>query len=175
MEKIVLQHLTQDKAIQTKSVSCKNKDIVIINCTDEENLNSFVHTLGGKLSNNFEIEKEQINNQKLKVIDIDMDHADDTEIELDINERNFSNIEDKCKLLHVYTNERTKRKCVIIEVTSAFINISIITRADYLLGTKVIKRLILLTQLHIINVQDMDIVVKNAGTKPRVQGVMVIT
>ena len=29
-----------------------------------------------------------------------MDHAGDTEIELDINERNFSNIEDKCKLLH---------------------------------------------------------------------------
>ena len=43
-----------------------------------------------------------------------MDHGGDNE--LDINERNFSNI--KCKLLHVYTNVRTKRKCAIIEVTS---------------------------------------------------------
>ena len=74
----------------------------MINCTNEESINSLVNTLGGKQSNNFKIEKEQINILKLKVIDIDMDHAGDTEIELDINERNFSNIEDKCKLLHVY-------------------------------------------------------------------------
>ena len=119
LEKIVLQHLTQDKSIQAKSVSCKNKDTVIINYKNKENINSLVNTLEVKLSNNFKIEKEQINNPKLKVIDIDMDYAGDTEIELDINERNFSNIEDKCKLLHVYTNERTKRKCAIIEVTSS--------------------------------------------------------
>ena len=30
----------------------------------------------------------------------------------------MSNIEDKCTVLHVYKNERTNRKCVIIEVTS---------------------------------------------------------
>ena len=48
-----------------------------------------------------------------------MEHNDDNEIELDINKRNFSNIDDKCKvLLHVYKNERTNRKCAIIEVTS---------------------------------------------------------
>ena len=85
---------------------------------NEENINTLVNTLRGKLPNNFKIEKEEINNPKLKVIDIDMDHEGDNEIELDINERNFSNMEDKCKLLHVYTNERTKRKCAIIEVTS---------------------------------------------------------
>ena len=49
------------------------------------------------------------------------------------------------------------------------------TRADYLLGTKVVECLILLTQLRAINVQDLDIAVTNAGTKPRVQGIMVIT
>ena len=48
-----------------------------------------------------------------------MDHGGDNEIELDINERNFSNIEDKCKLLHLYNNTRTKRKCARIEVTSS--------------------------------------------------------
>ena len=47
-----------------------------------------------------------------------MENGDDNEIELDINERNFSNIKDKCKVLYVYKNERTNRKCAIIEVTS---------------------------------------------------------
>ena len=47
-----------------------------------------------------------------------MDSAEDNEIELDINQRNFSNIDDKCKLLHVCTNETTNKKCAIIEVTS---------------------------------------------------------
>ena len=78
-----------------------------------------MNSLGGKLSHNFKIEKEQINNPKLKVIDIDMDHGGDNEIQLDINERNFSNMENKCKLLLVYNNERIKRKCTIIEVKSS--------------------------------------------------------
>ena len=76
---------------------------------NEENNNSHVNTLGEKLSNNFKIEKEQINKPKLKVIDIDMENSDENEIEQDINQRNFGNIEDKCKVLHVYKNERTNR------------------------------------------------------------------
>ena len=81
LEKAVLQHLTQDKAIQTKSVAYKNNDTLIINCMNEENINSLVNILGEKLSNNFKIEKEQINKPKLKVIDIDMENSDDNEIE----------------------------------------------------------------------------------------------
>ena len=46
-----------------------------------------------------------------------MENRDNNKIKLDINERNFSNIEDKCKVLHVYKNERINRKCAIIEVT----------------------------------------------------------
>ena len=77
MEKTVHQHLIQDKTIETKSVSCKYKDTVIINCINEENINTLMNSLGGKLSHNFNIEREQINNPKLKVIDIDMDHGGD--------------------------------------------------------------------------------------------------
>ena len=40
LQKAVLQHLQQDKSMQTKSVACKNKDTVIINCMNEENINS---------------------------------------------------------------------------------------------------------------------------------------
>ena len=80
LEKTVLQHLTQDKTIQTKSVAYKNNDTLIINCMNEENINSLVNTIKEKLSNNFEIEKEQINKPKLKVIDIDMENSDDNEM-----------------------------------------------------------------------------------------------
>ena len=38
-----------------------------------------------------------------------MEDSDENEIEQDINQRNFSNIEDNCKVLHVYKNERTNR------------------------------------------------------------------
>ena len=58
--------------------------------TNEENINSLVNTLGVKISDKCKIEEEQINKPKLKVIDIDMDNADDNEIELDGNQRNFS-------------------------------------------------------------------------------------
>ena len=91
---------------------------MIINSINEENINSLVNRLGVNLPNKFKIEKEQINKPKLKLIDIYMDNADDNEIELDIHQRNFSDIDDKCKLLHVYKNERTNKKCGIVEVTS---------------------------------------------------------
>ena len=47
-----------------------------------------------------------------------MDNSDDNEIELHINQRNFSLIDNKCKLLHVYKNERTNMTWSITEVTS---------------------------------------------------------
>ena len=46
-----------------------------------------------------------------------MDYGVGNEMELAINQRNFSNMEDKYKLQHVY-NERTNRKCEIIDVIS---------------------------------------------------------
>ena len=102
--------------IQTKSVTCKNKDTVIIICMKEENINSLVNTLGEKLSHNFKIEIEEITKPKLKVIDIDINLGSEEEIELDINLRNF--MQDNCKILHVYTNEKSNKKAAIIEVTA---------------------------------------------------------
>ena len=60
-----------------------------------------------------------MNNPKVKIIDIHMDHGGNNEIELDINERNFSTMKDKCKLLQYIPMKNTKRKCAIIEVTSS--------------------------------------------------------
>ena len=40
LEKTVLQYLTQDKTRQTKSVAYNNNDTLIINCMNEEYINS---------------------------------------------------------------------------------------------------------------------------------------
>ena len=47
-----------------------------------------------------------------------MDLGSEEEIEHDINQRNFNYMQDNCKILHVYTNERTNKKVAIIEVTA---------------------------------------------------------
>ena len=71
IEKIVMQQLTLNKTIQTKSVACKNNDTVIINCTNEDSINAIENTLNNLLKSDIKIEKEQINKSKLKVINID--------------------------------------------------------------------------------------------------------
>ena len=58
IEKIVMQELTLDKTIQTKSVACKNSDTVIINCTNEESINTIENTLNNLLNSDIKIEKE---------------------------------------------------------------------------------------------------------------------
>ena len=64
------------------------------------------------------LEKEQINNPKLKVINIDKTLGDEKVIEQDINLTNFNNMDNKCKVLHVYSNIRAGTNSTIIEVTS---------------------------------------------------------
>ena len=39
---------------------------------------------------------------------------DDKELENDINTRNFSEFSKKCKILHLYTNKKTKLQTVIL-------------------------------------------------------------
>jgi hypothetical protein len=53
----------------------------------------------------------------MKVIGINSILNNEEEIEQDINIRNFNNIEDKCKVLHAYTNQKTNLSTSIIEVT----------------------------------------------------------
>ena len=67
---------------------------MIINCTNEDSINTIEITLNNLLNSDSKIEKEQINKPQLKVI-------------------NF-----KCKVLRVYSNTRTGINSAIIEVTS---------------------------------------------------------
>ena len=71
IEKIVIQQLTLNITIQTKSVACKNNDTVIINCTNEDSIKTIENTLNTLLNSDIKIKKEQINKPKLKVINIE--------------------------------------------------------------------------------------------------------
>ena len=51
-----MQQLTLDKTIQTKSVACKNSDTVIINCTNEESINTIENTLSNVLNSDIKID-----------------------------------------------------------------------------------------------------------------------
>lgn len=117
LEKTVIHHLTKDKSIQTKNIINKNKDTIIINCMNEESVNKVEKSLKTELNKNVKIEKEQIRKPTVKVINIDKIFASDSEIEADINQRNFNNIDDKCKVLYVYSNVRSNTMSAILEVT----------------------------------------------------------
>ena len=53
----------------------------------------------------------------MKVIGIDKHFSTKEELETDIKQRNFSNMDEKCKVLHIFTNQ--KSNSAIIEVTSS--------------------------------------------------------
>ena len=57
IEKIVIQQLTLNKTIQTKSVVCKNSDTAIINCTNENSVNTIENTLNNLLNSDIKIRK----------------------------------------------------------------------------------------------------------------------
>lgn len=85
---------------------------------NEESVNIIVTELNKELANNCKIEKEQIKKPTVKIINIDKIFNNNTEIENDINERNFKNLEDKCKVLHSYSNARNDTISAIVEVTA---------------------------------------------------------
>ena len=72
--------------------------------------------LNENLSEHCMIEKEQMLNPKIKVVSIDNTfNMNWTEIEQDINERNFKNYGRQCQAVHMYTNKNTNLNSVILE------------------------------------------------------------
>ena len=52
----------------------------------------------------------------MKIINIEK-VFNEKELEQDINQRNFNNMDDKCKVLHINSREKSKTMSAIIEVT----------------------------------------------------------
>jgi hypothetical protein len=117
LERKVIQHLTNNKTVQTRNIISRNKDMTIINCTNEESINKIEQTLKEELKDNFKVEKEQIKNPTIKIVNINSAFTSESEIEEDINQRNFNSSNDKCKVLHNYTTS-ANTTTAIVEVTS---------------------------------------------------------
>lgn len=118
LKKNVAYYLTKEKSIQAKNVNFKSDEQVIINCLNEESANEAEKILSRKLSNFCKIEKEQIENPKLKIVGIDnFLELDSKALEHDINDRNFRKFENKIQILHMYTNNNSGKITAIVEVT----------------------------------------------------------
>ena len=72
-----------------------------------------------KLTTSAKIEKEQIKKPIVKIINIEKVFHD-KELEQDINQRNFNNIDDKCKVLHINSREKSKTMSAIVNNLQAY-------------------------------------------------------
>lgn len=113
----VTQLLTNEKSIHTKDVYIKNKEVVI-NCADTKSLKAAEVLLKNKMREDCEVKTEQLNKPRIKIVNIDNATNMDAEaIECDINKRNFNDLEDKGKVVHMFTKDKGFTS-VIMEVSS---------------------------------------------------------
>lgn len=112
----VAHYLSKDKTIQTKKVYTK-KDEIIVSCLNEDSTSKAYSVLKKKLGEICDVNKERVENPKVKVVGIDnFVNLDNKKLEEDINERNFSKLSKKCVVLHTYKNNNTKLLTAIIEM-----------------------------------------------------------
>ena len=117
--------ITKDTNIHAKGIIVKSENEVIISFVDESSVNITEELLHENLSEHCMIEKEQMLNPQIKVVGIDNTfNMNLTEIEQDINERNFENYDTKCQAVHMYTNKNTNLNSVILEVPATIHRIS---------------------------------------------------
>lgn len=85
----------------------------------EQRVKTAEKLVGQKLEQ-YKIEKEQPNKPTIKIIGIDDNYfyLNDKELESDINNRNFVNLESKGKILHIYYNTKTGKQTVTMNVTA---------------------------------------------------------
>lgn len=92
-----------------------NNKGAIIKCANSDDVNKTSEMLQRKLGQDFEVTIQQPNNPKLKVIGISS-VFDNSQLESDINNRNFYHLDNKCKVLHSFKSANNT-KGAIIEVT----------------------------------------------------------
>lgn len=111
--------LIQDKSIQTNKIfENKNKEEIFVSCCDNDSVEKAVKSIHNKLSTKCNVIIEELNKPKMKVIGIqNLEEMNETELEIDINERNFTEFNEGCTILHKYTNKKKGTQSVLIEVT----------------------------------------------------------
>lgn len=114
----VLKYLVKDKSIQTKKIHFNDNE-VRINCMNMESAKAAEKLLTTKLASSCKVEKDQLQNPKIKIIGIDnFSNMDNSVLENYINTRNFSNLDTKGKIIHSAYNNYNKNTTVMMEVTA---------------------------------------------------------
>ena len=105
-------------SIQTKSVNIKNKNEATISFIKESMIQT-ENILKEKYSSYFSIERETVKNPRITITGFDnFENMEIKDIEMDINKRNFENLQSKCKIVHIFKNSKTKMNNILIETTA---------------------------------------------------------
>ena len=114
----IAHYINKSSTVQAKSVKIKSKDEAIISFMNEESMAQTENILKQKYTNFYKIERESIRNPKVKIIGFDnLEDMKMKDIEYDINKRNFKNLNSKCKVIHVFENQKTKINTILLETT----------------------------------------------------------
>lgn len=115
----VLNCLTAQKNIQTKSFVVNRNEDIVISCPNQESAEITETILKEKLEGICLVKKEELINPKVKIVGIDnYTNMSKEEIESDINNRNFNGFENKGHVLHMYKNNSNNKSTVLMEVTA---------------------------------------------------------
>lgn len=115
----VLYYLTKARAVQTKNIDTREKDTIKISCVSQESAKAAKKTLGFKLGHIYNVEEEELKKPVIKIIGFNnYFNLDQKSLETDINTRNFANLQEKGKILHVSNNEKKEKSTIIMEVSA---------------------------------------------------------
>lgn len=111
--------IANTNVIQVKKLKQLSNGDISIKSMDEKSALELEKLVAEKLENQCEVHKDVIKHPRVKVVDIDNClKLDESDIVKDINERNFSNYNSKCQLIHTFKNRKNNKISMILEVTS---------------------------------------------------------
>lgn len=111
----VAQIIQKEIRIPFKNVLDTKSNGTIIKCANGVEVSRASNILKEKLGQDFDVEIQQAKNPRLKVVGVDSAFSGD-ELEDDINNRNFNEVQGKCKVVKTFKSGNGTM-CAIIEVT----------------------------------------------------------
>lgn len=112
----VVSKINEKIKIPINKISGGKSGIVTIKCRNREDLQYAKNTLTDEIGTDFEVITDSLRNPKILLINISDSEFSRETLEDDINERNFKQTNDRCKVVHCYTNKKGKLNAVV-EVT----------------------------------------------------------
>lgn len=111
----VIEKIQTASNIQIKKVFSKTDGTVNILCKNKCDITVMEKVLSESLSDKFKVAVQKLNNPRIKIINIH-NKMTSSELQDDINSRNFSDFQSKCSVIHTYFFNNVQN--AIIELTS---------------------------------------------------------